>query len=197
MCSKTDCSNGFTYLNILRTKIWIVHFKWANCMAYELDLNKLVRKKGPPPPGSLPCCPPSSLGLSALCMYVCLGRSLGTQHKDWLAHIWSEGHAWRSHLFLLVEVTFPMGFSLLFRGIWKRFCPVLETSGISGGRGRSEFETGGLRGGSRASWSPTTQSSDPREDLCFTWLVFLARVYLQTSEKWVVRLSSSLVTLVT
>lgn len=56
-------------------------------MVYELDLNKLVRKKGLPPPESLPCCPPSSLGPSALCVYVCLACNLGTQHKNWLAHI--------------------------------------------------------------------------------------------------------------
>lgn len=153
-------------------------------MVRELDL-KIVWKKdtnlsqGPPPPGSLPCWPPLGTSPSAFFFYI---WGPGTQgwglRTDGLAHIWREGQVQKSCSSCAQGMTFDMEFLCFFRGIWKRLCWVLKASGASGGRGRSEFEQRGLRGGSRVSWPASSRRPDSREGFCFIWLVFLARVHL-------------------
>ena len=151
-------------------------------MVRELDL-KIVWKKytnlsqGPPSLGSLPS------GLHSAPVPVHSSFTSGDLAQggglcmDGLAYIWREGQVQKSHSSCAQGLTFDMGFLCFFRGIWKRLCWVLEASGASGGRGRSEFEQRGLRGGSRVSWPASSRRPDSWEGFCFIWLVFLARVH--------------------
>ena len=151
---------------------------WIRC---QNCLEKRYRSQSRTPSSRKPPLPASTRHQFQCILLLHLGTwysGMGAQDGRACPHLERDGQVQKSRSSCAQGLTFDMEFLCFFRGIWKRLCWVLEASGASGGRGRSEFEQRGLRGGSRVSWPASSQRPDSREGFCFIWLVFLARVHL-------------------